>query len=284
MGDEDITSPKRTKSIDEIFCRSCGKTIKKDVEICPHCGVRNIYSGKKPSNKIQNSNYKSLLSILYISGLILLILANLVSNIALMAFSNIVLFIIFLASIVIVYKDTQQRGISDPLKWAFAVFLLWIIVLPLYILKGNQYEVNSILKSIGVLILIIIISAILAAFVFGLGSPETAPQASVKASSTTMGDVNAMKLEHQGGDEITFGSTNTKTTIDGTEVTVVASDTRFEAGEEMYIFEAGGNLYLDSTENTTDTHTDIVSDGSSASAKIVDVPTQQLIMDSNVRF
>jgi len=38
---------KRTKSIDELFCRSCGEPIKKEAEICPHCGVRNIVS--KPS-------------------------------------------------------------------------------------------------------------------------------------------------------------------------------------------------------------------------------------------
>lgn len=28
------------KSPDEIYCTSCGKTIKKEAEICPHCGVR----------------------------------------------------------------------------------------------------------------------------------------------------------------------------------------------------------------------------------------------------
>ena len=31
------------KSHDEIFCRSCGETIKKKAEICPNCGVRNEY-------------------------------------------------------------------------------------------------------------------------------------------------------------------------------------------------------------------------------------------------
>ena len=25
---------------DEMYCSSCGKAIKKDAEICPHCGVR----------------------------------------------------------------------------------------------------------------------------------------------------------------------------------------------------------------------------------------------------
>lgn len=31
----------RAKAADEKFCRSCGEPIKKEAEICPHCGVRN---------------------------------------------------------------------------------------------------------------------------------------------------------------------------------------------------------------------------------------------------
>jgi hypothetical protein len=32
---------RRTKSADEVFCASCGEPIKREAEICPHCGVRN---------------------------------------------------------------------------------------------------------------------------------------------------------------------------------------------------------------------------------------------------
>jgi len=30
----------REKADDEVFCSSCGSIIKKEAEICPHCGVR----------------------------------------------------------------------------------------------------------------------------------------------------------------------------------------------------------------------------------------------------
>ncbi|WP_199179129.1 TM2 domain-containing protein [Borreliella burgdorferi] len=30
-----------SKAVDEIYCHSCGKTIKKDAEICISCGVKN---------------------------------------------------------------------------------------------------------------------------------------------------------------------------------------------------------------------------------------------------
>jgi hypothetical protein len=35
----------REKSADEVFCRSCGESIKEEAEICPECGVRNAESG-----------------------------------------------------------------------------------------------------------------------------------------------------------------------------------------------------------------------------------------------
>jgi len=33
-------SEDRVKQLDEVFCSSCGKIIKKEAEICPLCGVR----------------------------------------------------------------------------------------------------------------------------------------------------------------------------------------------------------------------------------------------------
>jgi len=45
------------KSEDEIYCRSCGKIIKKEAVICPHCAVplrpdyQRYLSGAKPKDK-----------------------------------------------------------------------------------------------------------------------------------------------------------------------------------------------------------------------------------------
>jgi len=47
---------KRTKPLDEVFCRSCGEPIKKEAEICHHCGVRN--EALKSKNKsVDNKNW-----------------------------------------------------------------------------------------------------------------------------------------------------------------------------------------------------------------------------------
>lgn len=40
----------REKGHDEVFCASCGKAIKKQAEICPHCGVRTKEGNKAPSS------------------------------------------------------------------------------------------------------------------------------------------------------------------------------------------------------------------------------------------
>jgi predicted nucleic acid-binding Zn ribbon protein len=36
-----MNEPVQQKGSDEKYCTECGKPIKVDVEICPHCGVRN---------------------------------------------------------------------------------------------------------------------------------------------------------------------------------------------------------------------------------------------------
>ena len=37
---------KKKKNTNEVFCRTCGKVIHKEAEICPCCGVRQVVSEK----------------------------------------------------------------------------------------------------------------------------------------------------------------------------------------------------------------------------------------------
>lgn len=45
----------RSKAADEVFCRSCGETIKREAEICPHCGVRNEKASSSTSQGATSS-------------------------------------------------------------------------------------------------------------------------------------------------------------------------------------------------------------------------------------
>jgi RNA polymerase subunit RPABC4/transcription elongation factor Spt4 len=49
----------REKGYDEVFCASCGEPIKKQAELCPHCGVRNQETNRTSSVEIDESNLTS---------------------------------------------------------------------------------------------------------------------------------------------------------------------------------------------------------------------------------
>ena len=157
--------------------------------------------------------------------------------------------------------------------------------------KANEFlkeEEDAVSPVIGVILMVaitVILAAVIAAFVFGMGPPETAPQAAVRAAAYNDGSYNIVKLEHQGGDAIVFTSANTKVTIDGTSVNMTgvtgADEERFEAGEVMYIFNDSSEQQLDTSSSTSGVS---YTAGSTVNVKIIDVASQQMISDLDVRF
>jgi FlaG/FlaF family flagellin (archaellin) len=139
----------------------------------------------------------------------------------------------------------------------------------------------------------VILAAVIAAFVFGMGPPEQAPQASLRASGATSADdstLSIIKLEHQGGDQIILAEANTKIVVDGETVTYAVSDTTFDAGETYYValddngeYALGENTSSNDYVVSTNTST-IAASGDTVNVKIIDVTSQQLIGDMDVRF
>jgi uncharacterized membrane protein len=62
---------KKTKGLDEIYCRSCGEVIKKEAEICPHCGVRNMPAKSPSLRKHDPTQYSTSVSGNWYYGIIL---------------------------------------------------------------------------------------------------------------------------------------------------------------------------------------------------------------------
>jgi flagellin-like protein len=95
---------------------------------------------------------------------------------------------------------------------------------------------DAVSPVIGVILMVaitVILAAVIAAFVFGLGSPETAPQASIKASNMSE---DGFTIVHQGGDQIDFTNNKTKLFVGGTEASGDSVDIgTFSVGEEEYI-------------------------------------------------
>ena len=156
--------------------------------------------------------------------------------------------------------------------------------------KANGFlkEEDAVSPVIGVILMVaitVILAAVIAAFVFGMGPPEQAPQAAIRAGAATVGNFDVVKLEHQGGDAVTFTTANTKVTIDGSSVNMsgLSGDTdaqRFEAGEVLYIFNATNVQHVNTTSAATASYTT----GTTVNVKIIDVASQQMIADLDVRF
>ena len=161
--------------------------------------------------------------------------------------------------------------------------------------KANNFlkEEDAVSPVIGVILMVaitVILAAVIAAFVFGMGPPEQAPQSAIRASAATIGTNATVKLEHQGGDAVMMTATNTLITLDGTTVGYqTGADDRFEAGEVQYIYKNTGATTYNVTNGTsfvgiTDTDTDVTTPGEIVTVKIIDVASQQMISDLDVRF
>ncbi len=163
--------------------------------------------------------------------------------------------------------------------------------------KANQFleEEGAVSPVIGVILMVaitVILAAVIAAFVFGMGPPEQAPQASLRASADTIDGTSVIKLEHQGGDNFYLTPTNTVVTVDGETVvqSLLPENYQFSAGNTIYVFnetvgDTGMTLALKTNiTNGADTPEDVSTPGSTVNVKVIDTASQQLIADMNVRF
>jgi FlaG/FlaF family flagellin (archaellin) len=145
----------------------------------------------------------------------------------------------------------------------------------------------------------VILAAVIAAFVFGMGPPESAPQASIRANAETItndasASVKVVKLQHQGGDGVWMKETNTKVTIaDGNYSDVIVPDLgEFTAGSTLYIFthHTGSDNFAEvgtlasAKANSTAGADVLAAPGDTITVNIVDVTSQQMIATMNVRF
>ena len=107
--------------------------------------------------------------------------------------------------------------------------------------------------------------------------------------SVDVESIQTIKLEHQGGDGITMTSTATKITVDGNSVTydTTGYDAQFDAGETQYVYRTSAGYFI--TNDSTATilglsPIDVVAAGATSNVKIIDVASQQMIADLDVRF
>lgn len=157
----------------------------------------------------------------------------------------------------------------------------------------NDGAVSPVIGVILMVAITVILAAVIAAFVFGMGAPEVAPQASVKGSVSTQNSQNVILIEHQGGDAVILDSAHTRVSISGNSTTegpitlnttMSTDDSRFEAGEQLYLFYSTSPELDTSTIAGSDAANPVGVSGETITVKIIDVASQQMIADFDVRF
>ncbi len=125
--------------------------------------------------------------------------------------------------------------------------------------RQNEEAVSPVIGVILMVAITVILAAVIAAFVFGMGTPQKAPQASITiaSASTALGNIT---LNHAGGDAIDLNKV--KAIVDGVNssqhnvISLLSTSTQFfAAGDNLMIQErtASQNVTLNGVALTTGT-------------------------------
>lgn len=136
------------KGADEIFCRSCGEPIKKEAEICPHCGVRNEKasasstqreSSTTPSTTHDPSRYETTVSDTWWYGVaggtalwVLVLILSGVAGDALGALGGFLALVAWIGLPVAAYYDMQYIRANG--EWNPNT-VIWVIILAVWLVN-----------------------------------------------------------------------------------------------------------------------------------------------------
>jgi len=143
--------------------------------------------------------------------------------------------------------------------------------------------VSPVIGEILMVAIVVILAAVISAYLFGMAPMGIAPQASIRGSVEQIDNCNCIKLEHQGGEEIPLTSASIRVIVNGTAVQDLPASGKLTAGESCYIWLNNSEYHL--SENKSDVNPDasLPETGETATVKIVDVTSEQLIADIQVR-
>ncbi|WP_052721383.1 type IV pilin [Methanococcoides methylutens] len=161
-------------------------------------------------------------------------------------------------------------------------------------INRNEDAVSPIIAEIMMVAIAVIIAAVIAAYALGMGAPDSVPVTNINAVEDSATGYNVIMLQHQGGDELNLAAANTKMMVGGEVVDVslltTDEDLTFRSGETICIFNeadiggfAVGTTDILDTEITAGDVSNVFS-GESRDVKFIDIATQQIIADLDVRF
>jgi flagellin-like protein len=133
----------------------------------------------------------------------------------------------------------------------------------------NDKAVSPVIGVILMVAITVILAAAIGSSVFGQGTAESAPQANLDVQADGLnGNIGTIKIEHLGGDPINLANTATKIVayVDGNTKTVTSTIDTLSVGDVK-----------------TFTVADVAT-GNTVNIKFIDIKTNQLICDKDVRF
>ncbi|MCZ7392621.1 MAG: type IV pilin N-terminal domain-containing protein [Candidatus Methanoperedens sp.] len=111
--------------------------------------------------------------------------------------------------------------------------------------RKNEEAVSPVIGVILMVAITVILAAVIAAFVFGMGTPQKAPQASIVITSATT-STGYINLTHSGGESIDLSKT--RAIIDGNSSSY--HDVISQLSNNSKFFGVGDLLAINSSSNT----------------------------------
>ena len=162
--------------------------------------------------------------------------------------------------------------------------------------RKSEEAVSPVIGVILMVAITVILAAVIAAFVFGMGPPKQAPVSSIRLASvnTTAAD-SSIKLDHQGGADITLS--DVKLIVEqgnyrATWTQVTTGTDKFNAGDTLRVYVNGAktqitnntNVGLAAGTNTTSfPPTTGIATASEVTVTMVDIPSGQQIAQGKIR-
>ncbi len=155
--------------------------------------------------------------------------------------------------------------------------------------RKNEEAVSPVIGVILMVAITVILAAVIAAFVFGMGPPKQAPQASLRATSVTI-TTNDVKVEHQGGSDIILSDAKIIVEQGSNRVqwaTAGNSSTRMVAGDKLELYTSGAynvtlnGVYMSNGSFTGTAYSTVT--GQEVMVTVVDIPSGQQIAQMKIR-
>jgi flagellin-like protein len=154
--------------------------------------------------------------------------------------------------------------------------------------ERNDEAVSPVIGVILMVAITVILAAVIAAFVFGMGPPKQAPQASITATINT--SASDVKLEHQGGSDITLSDAKIIVEQGSNRVQWATSGNtidRMVAGDKLELFtNASSNIKLNGVDLTNGTFSGAAyttQSGQDVTMTMIDIPSGQQIAVVKIR-